>query len=292
MTATLLQETIDDNGFRDKVRSTSSSKGIRFHGNQEVVLQFPNGTKLPITSPWFAREAGAGRRKKGPKKMRNARKGSHLILDLMGFFNKTCPTLAFRALKLGTLCPSWKIASDVLADEGIVLSAKKIGSMVNVFSSLSATDRCRLSRAEGESLAGKRVVICVDGGRLRERRNRKGRVPLDMKRRGFDAPWREPRLFTIYTVNERGEMLAEQPINVDGTVPISDADTLDCENFVAELAAYLKVLEINKATDVTLFADGAAWIWSYVPPMLNSLGVSPECVTEIMDMTHARQNLN
>ncbi|MCP4337449.1 MAG: hypothetical protein GY799_00845, partial [Desulfobulbaceae bacterium] len=73
---------------------------------------------------------------------------------------------------------------------------------------------------------------------------------------------------------------------------ISDADTLDCENFVAELAAYLKVLEINRATDVTLVADGAAWIWSYVPPMLNSLGVSPECVTEIMDMTHARQNLS
>lgn len=48
----------------------------------------------------------------------------------MGFIHKVEPGLAFRAVKLAVLAPSFDTASKILAQEGIKLSPKKIRQMV------------------------------------------------------------------------------------------------------------------------------------------------------------------
>ena len=57
------------------------------------------------------------------------------------------------------------------------------------------------------------------------------------------------------------------------------------------LKAYLKRLKIEEAQEVILAGDGAPWIWERIPPMLEELGISQEKLTEILDWTHAKQNL-
>ena len=59
----------------------------------------------------------------------------------------------------------------------------------------------------GNVLKDERVVIAVDGGRTRIRINKKGRCKLKTNRVNFTGEWVEPKLLTIYTVNEHGKKL-------------------------------------------------------------------------------------
>jgi hypothetical protein len=71
----------------------------------------------------------------------------------------------------------------------------------------------------GNVLKGQRVVIAVDGGRTKIRINKKGRKNSKTNRHGFTGKWFEPKLLTIYVVNEEGKKVknSEIPITNDGT---------------------------------------------------------------------------
>jgi hypothetical protein len=53
-------------------------------------------------------------------------------------------------------------------------------------------------------LAGKRVRVSLDGGRVRTRRTRRGRKTAK-GRHGFATPWREPRVLVIDILDEQGQ---------------------------------------------------------------------------------------
>jgi len=50
---------------------------------------------------------------------------------------------------------------------------------INNFNDLNEQERAELSCSTEESLAGKKVLLCVDGGRIRSRVNKKGKIPAD-----------------------------------------------------------------------------------------------------------------
>jgi hypothetical protein len=53
-------------------------------------------------------------------------------------------------------------------------------------------------------LAGKRVRVSLDGGRVRTRRRHGGRK-IAKGRHGFSTPWREPRVLAIDILDEHGQ---------------------------------------------------------------------------------------
>src|SRR5215471_12440366 len=53
-------------------------------------------------------------------------------------------------------------------------------------------------------LAGKRVRVSLDGGRVRTRRTHRGRKTAK-GRHGFAAPWREPRVLVIDILDAQGQ---------------------------------------------------------------------------------------
>ncbi len=67
------------------------------------------------------------------------------------------------------------------------------------------------------SLAGKRVVISTDGGRLRVRKNKRGQKTKKGRSR-YHTDWREPKLLVIYVVNEQGRIAQEFAPVIDGTL--------------------------------------------------------------------------
>ena len=265
------------------LRTLGAQKGLRFVSYQENWVTLPTGTKVRIRSPFFVKASPKrGRKKRGPQN-----RGEHLLLSLMGFVHKVEPGLAFRAVQQAVLAPSFDTASKILAQEGIKLSPNKIRQMVTEIGPHDSCSRVErlLSDQDVCPLKNQRVLLSVDGGRLRQRKNKRGPRPAGSKRCGYHTDWIEPKLFTLYLIDEEGNIIKKVPPFVDGT-------TGKLKEFLELLQHYLTRLGIEEASEVVLVGDGAPWIWERVPNLLRKTGVNSLKITEIIDWTHAKQNLN
>ena len=91
-------------------------------------------------------------------------------------------------------------------------------------------------------------------------------------------------MFTLYVIDEDGNIVKEIAPFVDGT-------TGKVTEFMALPEQYLVRLGIEKASEVVLLGDGAPWIWDRIPKLIRSVGGNELKFTEIIDWTHAKQNL-
>jgi len=258
---------------------------LKYHGTSDVTVKMPFGTEQQVKSQWYKRTGKRGRRKPGPKAADSGRKGCHVFLDLLGFEGKVSQPLLSKALKMAILCPSAAIASNLLKDEGIVFSQNKLRDCINLFGDFDDRQRAELSCGDSEDLKGKRVLICFDGGRVRGRQTKKGRIKDGGKRHGFGTEWVEPKMFTIYILDKKGEIDKNHAPYVDGSLGGDKA-------FIALLKSYLQKLNISECDSVTLAGDGARWQWLQIPALLKKLKVKKEKITEIIDLMHAKQNLH
>lgn len=121
---------------------------------------------------------------------------------------------------------SFEAARRTLIDWGINISLKRIERLTYYFGQLGIDLRNnKLNELKSGNLSNlntlqdQRVVIAVDGGRTRIRIPKKGRRRVKTNRRGFTGEWIEPKLLTIYVVNEQGKKIktSDIPITNDGT---------------------------------------------------------------------------
>jgi hypothetical protein len=134
-----------------------------------------------------------------------------------------------------------------------------------------------------DTVAGRRVVISSDGGRVRLRETKRG--PKTKKgRRRYTGAWREPKVLIIYVVDTEGKRAASCAPFIDATLRGPDA-------VFALLRTYVQRLEITQADQVLFIADGAPWIWKRVPLLVQALGLAVEQVHELLDFSHAVQHL-
>lgn len=192
------------------------------------------------------------------------------------------------------LCPSFEVSKSLLNYHGIKANFDRVRQLSLRLGTQSMEQREQIQLSNGESLANKRVVIAIDGGRTRtkvytnsttEDSCKKPLNELENKRnQKFETPWREPKLFVISTIDEKGNINKERK-------PIYDCTFGDDEVFDL-LKGYLKNLEIDKAKNVQFLADGAPWIWNRVTSMLVDLEVKKKNIIETLDYYHAIEHLN
>ncbi len=149
---------------------------------------------------------------------------------------------------------------------------------------ITLDNRGAASLEAGESVAGKTVVIGTDGGRLRLRQKKRGRKTVGLKRQGYNTPWREPKLLTIYVLDDQGRVKKS-------CRPLHDATLGDADEAFILLAEYLRNLQIDKAKRVIFTGDGSPWIWNRVEPLLEDLSLNPEQVFQVVDYFHAVSRL-
>jgi len=131
--------------------------------------------------------------------------------------------------------------------------------------------------------SGRRVVAAVDGGRVNIRRRVAGR-PRKGGRKRFETEWREPKILTLYVVDENGRRDRKVPSVIDGT--LGDADA------VFELLRYhLLRMGAHEAQSVVFVGDGAKWIWRRTGALREALGLDPESFHEIVDYFHVVERL-
>ena len=209
------------------------------------------------------------------------------FLRWLGMESGVTPYVWGTTAKYGTIMNSFEIAKQTLKDWGVKISLQRISSLTYKFgieglsirnSKVLALERDRFET--GSSLKNKRVIISVDGGRTRVRIYNQKKINPKTKRKKYTGEWIEPKLLTVYTVDETGKKIK------NGEVPvINDGTYGNYKKLLKILEMYLVSLGINQAKEILLIADGADWIWQHIPPLLNRLGCGDK-TSYLVDFYH------
>ncbi len=296
--AILLHRLTLSQGVQAAAQERAQGKPSLKYTNQqfkEVPVKLIGGVTVRVLTRYkLARKPrkSVGRKRKKGKRGKSNGQGYYPELVLLGIADGVSPLIQCLVAQAGTQAASFEQARPWLEWVGISFSTSRIRHLSEAFCHRSLEVRQRqLERgqedsASSHSLAGYRVVIVVDGGRLYIRqthnrgRKRKSGWP------GYSAKWKEPKLLCIYVIDEQGRKVTgvDIPLVADGTLAGKDA-------FCELLQMYLQQLNIATAEQVILLGDGAKWIWDNIPDLLKKLGCSASQLVEILDTCHAVQHI-
>ena len=263
---------------------------------KEVPITLIGGVQVRITTLYKLarrRKPQRGRKRKRGKRGRSQGQGFYPVLTLLGISEGVSPLVRCLVTQAALQAPSFEQAEQLVAWLGLGFNASRIRRISEAFCRVALAVRAaQLERAAAgtvlvsTALKGKRVVISADGGRVKIRRTyRRGR-----KRKsgwpGYETRWREPKLLTIYVLDEQGRKVTstDVPLVADGTLMGKD-------EFLKLLRLYLYQLGIAQAEVVVLVGDGAPWIWNHIPLLLRELGCTPEQIVQVLDYPHAVEHL-
>ena len=209
---------------------------------------------------------------------------------MWGIYERCTPAVQAKIARAMTLCSSCREGSDLLKARGIYIDAKPACRLTYSVGARAIQARNhRLEHPEtipeeNKILIGRRVAVALDGGRYRARiENGAGRRTARNRRR-FDTPWKEPKGFIIYILDEDGKPDRE-------IKPLCDFVTGDADVTIDLLYKYLRAYGVEKATEVVFLADGAHWIWNRVAWLREELDLDDVRVTEVLDFYHGVEHL-
>jgi len=268
------QAALDDPENRRQARSLAQGAGhtIKDQGRRQFTLRTACGQVI-VRATYFSRNCDRG--KKG--------KGMYPMLLIWGVQDRCSAAVASEISKLVAMLGSLEEVEQVLSDRGQPLDFKTIRAISYRFAARARTAQRAGSLNWGETVAGRRVVVSTDGGRLRIRTTKRGPKTAQGRNR-YRTDWREPKLLIIYVVDEQGQMDRGFLAVIDGTLGGPDA-------IFKLMEFYLRELKITTADKVLFVADGARWIWNRVGALLRRLGVKLDRVNELVDFYHAVEHL-
>jgi hypothetical protein len=268
------QAALDDPENRRQARSLAQGAGhtIKDQGRREFTLRTACG-QIIIRATSFSRNCD--RRKAG--------KGMYPMLLLWGVQDRCTAAVASEISKLVAMLGSLEEVEQVLSDRGQPLDFKTIRMIAYRFAARARAAQRVGSLNWGETVAGRRVVVSTDGGRIRIRTTKRGPKTAQGRNR-YRTDWREPKLLIIYVVDEDGQKDRELLAVIDGTLGGPDA-------IFKLLEFYLNELKITTADKVLFVADGARGIWNRVGALVRRLGIKSDQVHELVDFYHAVEHL-
>jgi hypothetical protein len=274
LVAEAMQASLDDPENRRNARPLAQGAGstLKDQGRRDVTLRTTCGPVL-VRATYFSRNCD--RDKPG--------NGMYPMMLLWGVHDRCTAGIGSEVSKLVAMLGSLDEVEQVLFDRGRPLDFKTIRAIAYRFATRARAAQRAGSLNWRETVAGRRVVLSTDGGRIRIRTTKRG--PKTAKGRNrYRTDWREPKLLIIYVVNDQGQMDREFLSVIDGTLGGPDA-------IFKLMEFYLRELEIGTADKILFVADGARWIWNRAGLLLRRLGVRPDQVNELVDFYHAVEHL-
>lgn len=223
-TALLLHNLSKSQDFLDKAEQETRGwwqTNTQKHGCKKQQILTIGNVKLNLKLPYVVE-----RQTQSKKNKKSLHEGFCPFLRYLGMSEGLTPNVLSTIAQYGAIAGSFEAARTTLIDWRINISLKRIERLTYYFGKIGINLRqSKITSLEIGSLPksnilkNQRVVIAVDGGRTRIRINKKGRRKVKTNRVGFTGEWIEPKLLTIYVVNDEGEKIinGEIPITNDGT---------------------------------------------------------------------------
>ena len=262
----------------------------KLNRKREVTLMLLGGHLVTLRG-----RAGRCKRQKGRKRGtgKRGKTSGHAntpILEVFGFVRRRSPALAAEELVASASLESYEKGRDQLSRRGIKLSQSSFLRDIEVMGELARDalfhwleDPKTPGPFGGLSAMGCRIVIAFDGGRLRERIDKKGRKKLNGYR-DFEAPWVEPRQLVIYAIDEDGE-----PCKTFGK--LAYASLAGPDELFETMGLWFAAIRLAEAEQVIVVADGQHWQWERMRTVLLEVGVSEDKLLEVLDKSHAKGRL-
>lgn len=273
-----VQASLDAEEQREKEAELIGSwpQKIKNEGYETVQIRTASGLCISVRVRYYRRPC---------KRRRGQRQGVYAGLVLLGIHERCTPWLGSLISAWSALLSSFEEVRQVLLEHGVKLGGKVVRQLAYRYAERArvvqqAND---LALEPGETLAGRRVVVSIDGGRVRLRENKRGQKTAKGRRR-YRGAWREPKLFIVYIVDDEGKL-------EKSFAPLIDASLRGPDAVFGLLQGYLQGLAIEQADHVLFVADGAHWIWNRVPGLVKALGLNPGQVHELIDFYHAVEHL-
>ena len=289
--AWILRTRIEEKGFQKRTKRAflRGHKEYRHQSNKTTSARTLFGNKVRVKCNFCVTKRTNHKRRLGKNGT-----GSYPALEALGIRHQVTPALASEIAMCVTEGPSMMAVRERLERYGLSFGVKVIKRISECFARAGLAVRNAWVSSEGEApcplvpanetYAGCRVLIGNDGGRLRTRKAKTGRIRDGMKRHGFNADWREPKMLAIRVLDAMGAVLRTEHPVYDGT--IGDADAV-----FSILRAHLKARHIELAAEVVCNCDGAPWIWDRMGNLLDELGVERSTTTLVLDYFHAVEHI-
>lgn len=276
-----IQNLFSNLAFMIILKQWGGTQSLLFHGWRKVGVRFKSGVKRDILSPVFlkAKPKNPGRGRK-PRRRKNTLR--HLGLELLGIFERRSPALVKLCVHMAVLSPSFEVAVLTLRNFGVTVDANLLRTLVYRFGKAAIKCRIQCHADPGWNQPGLRVQVCVDAGRARERRKKRGKRAKGGKRQGFHTDWMGPWLLTINLFDENGKTVKSVP-------PIVDGSCGDINELFNLLRRHLEAINLAEVGEIVFCADGGIGIWPRFEALANELKLqNPKFV---LDYTHAKQNM-
>ena len=201
--------------FLTILKKWSAKCACRFFGYREIIIRLKSGRQWKIMSPVFLRAKPKKTRGRKPKRQKGVLR--HLGLELLGIIKRTSPALIEICVSMAVLCPSFEVAANALRSLGITMNEHLLQNITIRFAELAKNVRIECNSDAVWQKPGIKILICVDGGRIRERRAKRGKRKKGQKRQGYSTDWFEPRLLTISQFDDDGKKIKSVSPILDGS---------------------------------------------------------------------------
>ncbi len=292
ITLQILEHTHQDTTFVETaVKSARDTRSVplRHKGWKPVSILLRGGTKVVLKTPYlrtnWKKVTRRRRKKRGPQGS-----GCYPVLEALGIIERVSPATRSEIALYTVQAATYQAAVDMLARQGIQCSGATVGRIALSTAQTDVSLRDAALRAaldqpipQDGPLAGLRVRIGLDGGRVRTRENKPGRK-TQKKRHRFHTPWKEPRVLVIDILKEDGSYDALR-------LPLYDVLIDDGDAVFAMVIGYLRLLGAASAEAIEFVADGADWMWERLDHMIEAAELPAARVSLVVDFYHAAEHL-
>ena len=218
-----LRKVLGDAEFIEQKIAEYGDKGYRVRNHKKKTkVQLRGGRVVDVQTVYMLPQKKGKKRSVGRRGKKG--KGVYPALKQLGIKHRTSPALQ-NEVTLAALNNPFAEATESLKRHDIDISEKRVRTISEQVGESALENRAaeieQLKKGllpQGDTFAGQRVVIAVDGGRTRIRKAKKGRKKKGQKRQGFHTDWKEPKLLTIYAIDDKGQKINKETFQLyDGT---------------------------------------------------------------------------